>query len=102
MNREPTTIDADDAAELYETTDGGSHNGWTRVADQKLKSGRWMENHYLVVTKGDGFFGVPYAVGLTEEQEHELPWEDQPDKPIKMVPLVAEQVTKTVYRRVKP
>lgn len=98
------TISAEDAAELFETTDGGTHGEWTRVANQRIGSSRWMEQHYLVVTNGDGFFGVLYELGLTESQENDLPWEKgmwstaEPG-PIALVRLVPHVVTRTEYRR---
>lgn len=95
-----TAIPAEVAAELYEATDGMRVGEWTRVADQRVGSGRWTEQHWLVLTRGDGFFGLSFARGLTESQENELPWAPSwgttPTEVI-LTPLVAVPVTTTKY-----
>lgn len=93
------------AEELYESADGTRVGEWKRVTDYEYDSGRWTEHHYLIVTKGDGFFGVHYELGLTEMQEHHFPWQadwngNKPET-VKLVPMVSEQVTTTVYRLAK-
>jgi hypothetical protein len=93
------TIPADVAAELYELDDNerDSSGAWTRIADQIIDSGRWLERRWLVVSNGEGVFGVRYADGLTEEQEHERPWEDDGVDAIELTPLVGVPVTTTTY-----
>ena len=92
------TISANDAAELYELSDGDRHGEWTRIAVQRRSTGRWRENYWLVVTKSEGFYGIPYAEGLTENQDSDYPWEDS-EAPIAMTPLVPVEVTTTEYRK---
>lgn len=93
------TIPADVAAELYESEDGerSGDGEWGRLADQLIRAGRWLEHRWLVVTNGGGCFGIAYADGLTEEQEHERPWEDDDVTEIKLTPLVGVAVTSTTY-----
>lgn len=90
------TMDADTAAALYELNDGEHHGEWLRLATQLIRTGRWMERYWLVVTNGGGCFGIRYELGLTEEQENELPWEES-DEPLKLVQLVGVPVTSTRY-----
>jgi hypothetical protein len=94
------TISADQAEELYESSDGDRVGDWTRITDQTVGSGRWREQHWLVITDGGGTYGIPFAVGLTENQDHEFPWApDWGTKPeaIVLTPLVGVQVTSTEY-----
>jgi hypothetical protein len=100
------TIPAAVAAYMFEVDDGYRGDGWQRIADHEADSGRWLEHHWLIVKRDgeDGLFGIPYALGLTEMQDHEFPWKADPwtgkePDPIKLVPLVAEVVSRTVYRR---
>lgn len=68
-----TTISAAHAEELHEVE--GQVGPWTYVTDQKNGSGRWREHHTMVVADEQGqHWGVEYAVGLTEMQDHEYPW----------------------------
>lgn len=93
-----TTIDPQHAADLHEGEDGDNAGPWTRVGEQHIRTARWMEHYYLVVSNEAGeTFGLPYAVGLTEEQEHDLPWEEI-DEPLTLVRLYPHRVTTTVYR----
>lgn len=94
------TIDPQHAADLYEDEDGAVAGPWTRVAAQQRSTTRWLGHYYLVVsdTATGALYGVPYALGLTEYQDHDLPWEDT-DDPLSLIPLVARQVTTTVYRK---
>ena len=97
------TIPADVAAYLFESSDGERHEGWTRVTEYDFGAySRWLKPRWLVVTEGDGLFGVEFAYGKTEMQEHEFPWRDHPDKPIELIRLVPEVVTTTQYKQVKP
>lgn len=96
------TISAEDAAELFELADGERHGEWMRITDQTGDSSRWREHHLLVISNGGGHFGIPFALGLTENQDHELPWEKEAwtgkePGPITLTPLVGVQVTSTEY-----
>lgn len=93
------SIMACEAAELYEMDNGERHNDFTRVDVQLVRTSRWMEHYWLVVTRGEGFFGVTFALGLTESQENDFPWEDcDPHAPIELTPLVPVEITRTEYQ----
>lgn len=99
---ETMTIGAGTAADLYEGENGDTAYGWTRVADVRDSSGRWMEHRTLIVADANGVsWGVRYDVGLTEEQEHELPWDGGAES-LELVRLYPHTVTKTVYRTEPP
>lgn len=95
-------ISASEAEELFESSDGERVGEWTRITDQTGDSGRWHEHHKLVITNGGGIFGIEFSFGLTESQEHELPWEksmwssEEPSL-IELVPLVPVEITTTEY-----
>ena len=91
------TIDPDDAETLFGISDGQAHNGWTRVTDQTISTGRWREHCWLVVSRGEDCYGIPYELGLTEMQDHSMPWQEYPKKPIELIPLVGVPVTTTKY-----
>lgn len=100
------TIAPADAEALYEMDNGETEGEWTRVTEQQIGSRRWQTDHYLVVSKGDDFFGVPFSLGLTENQEHDFPWRagmwaNEEPGPIKLVPLIPVQVTTTTYQKAK-
>jgi hypothetical protein len=91
-------IDPPDAADLYESKDGDTIAGWTRIGTQLDRTSRWLDYHYLVLANQDGeHYGLSYGTGLTEMQEDELPWEDSVDR-LPLVRLYPHQVTTTVYR----
>lgn len=93
-------IPADVAEELYECANGERVGDWMRLAAQSVGSGRWREQFWLVVSRGEGTFGIPYAVGLTEYQDNEYPWAPSwGEKPaeVELTPLVGVQVTSTTY-----
>lgn len=95
-----TTILAAVAEYLSECGDGERHEGWMRVTDQRVGKGRWLEQHWLVVTNGEGFYGIPFAVGLTESQEHEYPWAPswgETPTDLILTPLVSVEITTTKY-----
>lgn len=92
------TIDPQHAADLYDSTDGATAGPWTRIAEQHQRTSRWLEYRHLVVADPAGqHYGLIYAIGLTENQEHDLPW-DETDEPLPLVRLYPHQVTTTVYR----
>jgi len=96
-------IPAEIAAELYELEDGEytgdekTHGEWKRLADQLDRTRRWVEHRLLIVTNGGGTFGIAYAVGLTEAQETEWPWEQDGVDELELIPLVGVPVTSTKY-----
>lgn len=93
-----TAIHPDHAEELYESDNGDTAGPWTRVGEQKVGTRRWSEDFYLIVVNADGeHFGVPYALGLTENQPHDLPWEDT-DEPIPLVRMYPHEVSTVVYK----
>lgn len=94
------TIEADVAAELYDSDDGerSSNGQWARLADQLIRTGRWRESRWLVVSNGGGIFGIRYENGLTENQDNVWPWDDCDDgEELDLTPLVGVPVTSTKY-----
>lgn len=93
-----TTINPQDAEELYEAEDGETVGLWTRVTDVAHEARRWMQGHSLILRDPDGaHWALGYDLGLTEEQPHELPWRNGGD-PIRLARVYPHTVTKTVYR----
>ncbi len=95
------TILATEAAELYEIGDGESVNGWVRIADEDLGESRWHHNYWLVVQREEDkdagvFYGISYAHGLTEYQDHEYPWENGYVS-LPLVRLYRHSIVQTVY-----
>lgn len=110
------TIPADTAEELYELLDDHgtvdpnviadettSVDGWTLIGSQSRGSGRWHANYTLIVRDDTGAtWGLSYGLGLTEEQEDELPWEQtwqQTDGQIVLERRYPHEVTTVQYRR---
>lgn len=115
-NRDPDlrpTITAAQAAELYADgcgEDGDQAGGWTLVGDIEAhghhnRQSRWHDRYWLVVRNADGeTYGVEYGIGLTENQEDDLPWPSYSnnvpgDRELKLTRLYPHTVTTTVYRR---
>lgn len=100
------TITRDEAGDLYADGEGRTDDtagSWSLVVDVEdaphNRTSRWHERYWLVVRNADGeLFGIEYGRGLTETQEDDLPWE-RDGNPLNLVPLVAEEVTTTRYRR---
>lgn len=95
------TISASDAAELYEA--GGTAGPWTIVGatdSHYSRQSRWHNRYWLVVRDGNGNdWGIEYGIGLTENQEHDLPWDDVPDdRQLPLVRLYPQEVTTVEYR----
>lgn len=104
---EQPTITAADAAELYSDMEGrpGDTAGpWTLVINTEdaphSRTSRWHEKYWLVVSDAEGqTYGVEYGIGLTENQEDNLPWEDCPrDAVLPLIRLYAHTVTTVTYR----
>jgi hypothetical protein len=92
-------IDPELAEDLYESDDGDKIAGWTRITDRRDGNRRWMEDHTLIITDPEGLaWGLHYQVGLTEDQEDELPWRGTGDEPLALIRLYPHTVTRTVYR----
>lgn len=48
---------------------------WRYVAQERQGSRRWMEDWILVIERADDtFWAIDYSVGLTENQDNEIPW----------------------------
>jgi hypothetical protein len=90
-------ISDDLAAELHMRDDGSSVGEWRQVGKQLIRTSRWTEHFWLVVTNGSGLWGVEYEVGLTEDQECRYPWEEGSGEEIELTPLVGVPVTSTRY-----
>jgi hypothetical protein len=87
---ETKTIDAGTAAELFDSDDGERCGEWTRLADQLIDTGRWRDRRWLVVSKGEGCFGIRYEEGL-------YPWDDRDVDELKLTPLVGVPISQTKY-----
>lgn len=100
------TITAAQAAELHgegEGRPGDTAGPWTLVSDVEdaphSRTSRWHEKYWLVVRNADGdTYGLEYGVGLTENQEDDLPWDRAADdKQMPLRRLYAHTVTTTEY-----
>ncbi len=109
------TIPAGTAEELYELLNDHGHvdpnvradettsvDGWTLIGSQATGSGRWHADYLLIVRDDMGAtWGLPYGIGLTEEQENELPWREtwqQTDGGCRLVRVYPHEVTRVEYR----
>jgi hypothetical protein len=95
------TIEPHEAAKLYSGGDGDHAGLWSRFTTVDIERGRWHQWRWLVLidVTGDtgGFWGLRYGVGLTEEQEHELPW-DGAGGPLELTRLYRHAVMRVEYR----
>lgn len=103
------TIDPAHAADLYAllNRDGvidpdppATHtaHGWTALGTQAAGYRRCHHDYLLVLRDPDGaVWGIPYALGVTEEQEHDMPWRDA-SGPIGLVRLHRHETTRVEYR----
>lgn len=94
------TILAEHAAELHEIDEPGTTAGpWTHVGRQHVRTSRWHEYYYLVVRdETGGHWGVLFGEGLTESQEHNLPWEDDESAELPLTRLYPHEVIRVEYR----
>lgn len=95
------TINCADAEELYHSRGevGLKYGPWTLVADVRGDSGRWTEWWTFVLRHKehpDALWGLDYGLGLTENQDHTLPWKDK-DGPLTLYRLYAHTVTTVEY-----
>lgn len=107
-----TTIDAEHAADLYELFDDHgvidtdppldedhTAHGWTLLGSTSSRTSRWHERYWMVIRDSNGDdWGIEYGVGLTENQEDDLPWERGRDQ-IPLVRLYPHKVVRVEYRR---
>lgn len=100
------TITAAQAVELYadgEGESGDTSGNWTLAVDVEdaphSRTSRWHEKYWLVVRNADGAtYGIEYGVGLTENQEDDLPWaRGSDDRELSLTRLYPHTVTKVVY-----
>jgi hypothetical protein len=57
-----------------------AYEDWRLVAKVEGDSGRWSTRWTMVVEDPKGrLWGVDYQIGLTENQEHEIPWVRVPE-----------------------
>ena len=92
-----TTIDPQHAADLYDSDDGELVGPWTRIGEQHVRTSRWMEHYWLVLSDENGqHWGVPYELGLTESQDNDFPWEET-DEPLALTRLYPHEVTRIEY-----
>lgn len=100
-------LKADTAEALWESEDGDAEDGWTRVHEDEGASRRWMKSMTLIVCpegEPDELYGLDFQLGLTENQEHELPWRGgwgkqvDPDEPMPIYPMERYTKVTTYYR----
>ncbi len=94
-------LTADEAANLYE---GPPLLGdWERLEMYEHGASRWHSLHWLVLRHmpTDTTWGLPYGYGLSERQEHDLPWEEHEDVTPFLVPLASRQIMRTEYYQPK-
>jgi hypothetical protein len=106
------TISAEHATDLYELLDGDNgtvdpnpplddnfvaHN-WVVLGSAPSRTSRWHERYWLVLRADDDtVWGIEYGIGLTENQEDDLPWEDGPDE-LQLTRLYPHEVTTVTYQ----
>lgn len=107
------SMSAANAADLYADglgNDGNEAGDWTLVGnvearDNYSRQSRWHDRYWLVVRNATGeTFGLEYGIGLTENQEDDLPWERgyggaaAVDKVLPLTRLYPHTVTRVEYR----
>ncbi|MEU8264445.1 hypothetical protein AB0C02_27965 [Micromonospora sp. NPDC048999] len=97
-----TTISAEHAEELFESSDGEVVGPWTRVTEVAHEARRWMQGHSLILRDEAGaHWSLDYDLGLTEEQPHELPWRNGVD-PVELARVWPHEVVRVEYRTTPP
>ena len=103
-------ITASDARELFESLgargelmpEGASVSvgPWRRAGSQKEDDGRWSAWYLLIVQDEQGItWGLSYGLGLTEYQDHDLPWEsEEEDELLALAGLHPHEVTRIEYQ----
>jgi hypothetical protein len=99
----PPSIDPGHAAELHQAGKQGATVGpWTLADIQRIDRTRWHDVYRLVVRDEAGdHWGLTYRLGLTEYQEHDLPWADT-EEPLTLTRLYPDEVIRVVYRTTPP
>jgi hypothetical protein len=110
----PKTIDPEHAADVYALfddhgvidenpplDDNNVAHGWVLLGSVPSRQSRWHEKYWMLLRDADdALWGLEYGVGLTEDQEDDLPWRDHAG-PLPLVRLYPHTVT-TVEYRTKP
>lgn len=88
-----------DDHELLDEEDQSTEHGWTVLGSTPSgNDGRWHERYWMLLRDSDGAtWGVKYGVGLTEDQEDDLPW-DHRRGPLPLVRLYPHEVRRVEYR----
>lgn len=77
--------------------------GWRYAGRQPIRTARWHKYYYLVLQHEDGtFWGISYAIGLTEYQNHILPWNEDEDQELKLIRMYPRQIVETVFDTAPP
>lgn len=103
------TIEPEHAEALYDALSDNGHEEpighglvvgpWILIGSSATEDGRWHQRFYLIVGDEAGdTWGLRYGIGLTEEQEDDLPWEDACGCPLPLVRLYAQEVTRIEWR----
>lgn len=87
-------IDDDDPVQDDTTT----MHEWVLLGSTPSRQSRWHEKYWMVLRDADdALWGLEYGVGLTEDQEDDLPW-DRATKPLPLTRLYPHAVTTVEYR----
>lgn len=100
---EPLKVSAGDARELAHMRPGQGFDGMAVVLNEQVGSRRWVSEHHLVISTGNGddirYWGAGYDQGLTENQETR-PFDDV--DMVDFYPQVRREVVRYVYEDAKP
>lgn len=73
---------------------------WIVLGSVPSRTSRWHERYWMVLENVDGeTYGLEYGVGLTEDQEDDLPWYGA-TRPLPLTRLYPHTVTTVEYRTV--
>lgn len=77
---------------------------WRYMATERLGSRRWQADYNMIIENQAGeLYSIAYSLGLTENQDNDLPWrkdiwdDSEPDD-VEAWKVEAIQVTTTEYR----
>jgi len=92
--------DHGDIDDSYQDDTNTAHN-WVVLGSTPSRQSRWHERYWMVLRDADdALWGLEYGVGLVEDVEDDLPWDDA-RQPMALTRLYPHTVT-TVEYRTKP
>jgi hypothetical protein len=107
---------AEHASNLYDLLDGDHgtvddntplddhhvEHDWVVLGSSPSRTSRWHEKYWLVLRNAaDEVYGIEYGVGLTENQEDDLPW-DGSLQYLELTPLHRREVMTVTYDNTPP